>query len=397
MFKKYPPQFWLMLLGLIISTTGTTMVWPFLTIFASERLSLPMAAVTSLMSINSLSGLTASILAGSLVDRFGRKSVMAVGLFGTAVAYFGYIYAGSYWHFALLMLASGLFNPLYRLGSDAILADMLSPADRVQGYSIFRMARNIGVALGPILGGIALSTNYSIGFIAAAATLTFYGLITLFFLRETLVRNPDAKPETLREQVRVYRQAFSNKIFAHMVGAFTLMEICAALMWVLLAVYVKQNFGIAEATYSWLPTTNALMVVFLQVFITQIIKRYRDTQVMPIGALYYAAAMVIVGFSSQFWGFWLAMAVMTIGELITAPTATTFVANLAPPEQRGRYLGVFGLTWHVAMAIGPFAAGILSDAFGIRSPWFVSALVGLLAVYAFVMLDKRRLRSDLIS
>ena len=89
MVKKYPPQFWLMQLGLIISSTGTTMVWPFLTIFASERLSLPMAAVTSLMSINSLAGLAASILAGSLVDRFGRKSIMAVGLFGAAVAYFG--------------------------------------------------------------------------------------------------------------------------------------------------------------------------------------------------------------------------------------------------------------------------------------------------------------------
>ena len=83
MFKKYPLQFWLMLLGLIISTTGTTMVWPFLTIYASETLSLPMAAVTSLMSINSLSGLTASILAGSLVERFGRKSVMAVRLIKT--------------------------------------------------------------------------------------------------------------------------------------------------------------------------------------------------------------------------------------------------------------------------------------------------------------------------
>jgi MFS family permease len=386
-----------MLLGLIISTTGTTMVWPFLTIFASERLSLPMTAVTSLMSINSLSGLTSSILAGSLVDRFGRKSVMTVGLFGTAVAYLGYIYAGSYWHFAVLMLTSGLFNPLYRLGSDAILADMLSPADRVQGYSIFRMARNIGVALGPILGGIVLSSNYNIGFMGAAAALTFYGLITLFFLRETLVRDPNAKHESLREQIHVYRQALTNKPFAHMVGAFTLMEICAALMWVLLAVYVKQNFGVAEATYSWLPTTNALMVVFLQVFITRIIKRYRDTQVMPIGALFYAVAMMIVGLSSQFWGFWLAMVVMTIGELITAPTATTFVANLAPQDQRGRYLGVFGLTWHVAMAIGPFAAGILTDAFGIRSPWFVSVLVGLLSVYAFVLLDRRRLRSELIS
>jgi len=397
MFKKYPPQFWLMLLGLIISTTGTTMVWPFLTIFASERLSLPMTAVTSLMSINSLSGLTASILAGSLVDRFGRKSVMAVGLFGTAVAYLGYIYAGSYWHFAVLMLTSGLFNPLYRLGSDAILADMLSPADRVQGYSIFRMARNIGVALGPILGGIVLSSNYNIGFMGASAALTFYGLITLFFLRETLVRDPNAKHENLRDQIQVYRQALTNKPFAHMVGAFTLMEICAALMWVLLAVYVKQNFGVAEATYSWLPTTNALMVVFLQVFITRIIKRYRDTQVMPIGALFYAVAMMMVGLSSQFWGFWLAMVVMTIGELITAPTATTFVANLAPQDQRGRYLGVFGLTWHVAMAIGPFAAGILTDGFGIRSPWFVSVLVGLLSVYAFVLLDKKRKHSGLTS
>lgn len=390
MLKKYPRQFWLMLLGLIISTTGTTMVWPFLTIFASERLSLPMAAVTSLMSINSLSGLTSSILAGSLVDRFGRKSVMAVGLFGTAMAYFGYIYASSYWTFALLMVASGMFNPLYRLGSDAILADMLSPADRVQGYSIFRMARNIGVALGPILGGIALSTNYNIGFIAAAATLTFYGLITLFFLCETLVRDPDAKPETLKQQIRVYRQALSNKPFAHMVGAFTLMEICAALMWVFLAVYVKQNFGVGEATYSWLPTTNALMVVFLQVFISRAMKPHRDTQVMPIGAFFYMLAMLIVGVSSQFWGFWFAMVIMTLGELITAPTATTFVANLAPPDQRGRYLGVFGLTWHIAMAIGPFAAGILTDAFGMRSPWFVGAAVGVLAVYAFVMLDRRK-------
>jgi len=379
-----------MLLGLIISTTGTTMVWPFLTIFASERLSLPMAAVTSLMSINSLSGLTASILAGSLVDRFGRKSVMAVGLFGTALAYFGYIYAGSYWHFAILMIGSGLFNPLYRLGSDAILADMLNPADRVQGYSIFRMARNIGVALGPILGGIVLSSNYNIGFMGAAATLIFYGLITLFFLRETLVRDPNAKPETLRQQIHVYRQALNNKPFAHMVGAFTLMEICAALMWVLLAVYLKQNFGVAESSFSWIPTTNALMVVFLQVFITRAMKPYRDTQVMPVGVLFYMAAMLIVGVSNQFWGFWFAMVVMTIGELITAPTATTFVANLAPTEQRGRYLGMFGLTWHVAMAIGPFAAGILTDAFGIRSPWFAGAVVGILAVYAFVLLDKRR-------
>ena len=393
MLRKYPSQFWLMLVGLIISSTGTTMVWPFLTIYASEKLSMPMAAVTSLMSFNSLAGLTASILAGSLVDRFGRKSVMAVGLFGAALAYFGYIHAHLYWHFVALMIASGLFSPLYRLGSDAILADILSPTDRIQGYSIFRMGRNIGVALGPIIGGIVLSSNYSLGFRGAALALVLYGLITLFFLRETLLRTPGTKSENLREQIRVYRQALSNKPFAHLTGAFTLMEICAALMWVLLAVYVKQNFGVAESSYSWIPTTNALMVVFLQVFITRSLKPFRDTQVMPFGALFYVAAMLIVGVSSQFWGFWLAMVVMTFGELITAPTATAFVANLAPQDQRGRYLGLFGLTWHVAMAIGPFTAGILTDNYGIRSPWFAGAVVGALAVAAYALLDRRMSRS----
>ncbi len=208
MFKKYPRQFWLMLLGLIISSTGTTMVWPFLTIYASEKLSLPMAAVTSLMSINSLSGLTASILAGSLVDRFGRKSVMAVGLFGAALAYFGYIYASSYWHFAALMLASGLFNPLYHLGSNAILADMLSPADRVQAI-VLSMGANIGVALGPIIGGIVLPATTASVFTARLSPERFTADHPLL-PRETLVRDPNAKPESLRDQIRVYRQALNN-------------------------------------------------------------------------------------------------------------------------------------------------------------------------------------------
>ncbi len=55
-FRRYPIQFWLLIFGLVVSTTGTTMVWPFLTIYASETLSLPMAAVTSLMTFNSISG-----------------------------------------------------------------------------------------------------------------------------------------------------------------------------------------------------------------------------------------------------------------------------------------------------------------------------------------------------
>ncbi len=387
-FRRYPFQFWLMFFGLIISSTGTTMVWPFLTIYASEKLLLPLAAVTSLMTFNSVSGLISSIVAGSLVDRFGRKGMMVIGLLGMAVVYLGYIPAIEFWQFALLMLLSGIFNPLYRVGTDAIVADMIEPENRTQAYSLTRMGRNVGVALGPILGGLVLSRSYNIGFISASVALTFFGLLTIIFLKETLQRDEGKSKDSLRDQLKVVSQALQNKAFTRMIASFTMMDICATLMWVVLAVYIKQNFGIGEAQYSWIPTTNALMVIFLQVAITRVSQRHSPTRVMPVGAAFYAIAMIFVAVSSSFWGFLLAMIIMTFGELVAVPTATAYVANLAPPDQRGRYLGFFGLTWYIALSVGPMGAGFLSDKIGIQAPWFAGAVVGMIAVLMFLSLRK---------
>jgi len=152
--RHFPSQFWLMFAGLVISTTGTSMIWPFIMIYSSQKLSLPLTAVTSLMTINALTSLLASVVAGSLVDQFGRKGIMTIGLFGQAIAYLFYIPAQQFWLFALLMGLSGLFGPLYRVGSDAMLADIFGPEDRAQAYALVRMGRNIGVALGPVLGGL---------------------------------------------------------------------------------------------------------------------------------------------------------------------------------------------------------------------------------------------------
>lgn len=391
-FRRYPFQFWLMLMGLVISTTGTTMVWPFLTIYASEKLLLPLAAVTSLMTFNSVSGFVSSVIAGSLVDRFGRKGMMVIGLFGMAIVYLGYMPAKEFWQFALLMLLSGSFNPLYRVGTDAIVADMIEPENRTQAYSLVRMGRNVGVALGPILGGLVLSRSYNIGFITASIALTLFGLLTIFFLKETLQRDPNRHHDSLRDQMRVISEALRNKAFSRMVGSFTLMEICATLMWVVLAVYIKQNYGIGEAQYSWIPTTNALMVIFLQVLITRLTHKHSPTRVMPVGAAFYAVAMLLVALSGNFWGFLLAMIIMTFGELITAPTAMAYVANLAPADQRGRYLGFFGLAWYVALSIGPMGAGFLSDNISIHAPWFAGAIVGVISVLSFLSL--RRLETQ---
>ena len=345
-----------------------------------------MAAIMGLMSFNSVAGLVSSILAGSLVDRFGRKGVMTVGLVGAAAVYAGYIFATQYWHFVLLLIFAGFFSPLYRVGTNVTVADVVEAEHRAHAYSITRMGHNIGVALGPILGGFVLAKSYNIGFISASLALLVYGAIVVIFIKETMPTQ-NAR-ESLREQFLIYKEALKNLRFSWMIVSHTLMEICSTFMWVMLAVHMKNNFAYNEDVYRWLPTTNALMVILLQVVITRFVQRWRDTKVMILGAMFYPISMLIIAFSNHFWGFWLSMVVLTMGELIVSPTASAYVANLAEPEKRGRYLGMFSLTWPLAMAVGPVTGGFLSDKIGITAPWLAAAVVGVLAVLSFWGLDR---------
>jgi len=389
-FRDYPRQFWLMFAGMIVATIGTAMIWPFLMIFASESLSLPLMTVASLMTINSASALISSILAGPVVDRLGRKWVMVVGLMGAGLGYFLLNRADSYGTFALILGLSGFFSPLYNVGSDAMLADMFPEGKRADAFALIRMARNVGVAAGPALGGFVLARSYQIGLYSAAAGLLFYALLMVFFARETIPPEAVKEKSNLLHQLQGYWTALQDKPFMGLVGGFTLVQMVTALMWVLLSVHVKTNYGISEQLYGWLPTTNALMVVFLQVLITRRTRASSALSVMRWGAVFYIFAPLIVAVSNGFWGFWLAMVVMTLGELVMVPRTSAYAANLAPVDKRGRYLSLYGLTWNVAAGISPVFGGFLSDSIGPQAPWLGGIVVGVLAVGAFWRLHGRQ-------
>lgn len=299
-FSNFPSQFWLMFAGMILSTIGSTMIWPFLMIFASETLSLPLVAVTSLMTINAAADLVSSILAGPVIDRLGRKWVMVVGLIGNGLCYFLLSRASSYSAFAVILGASGMFSPLYRVGSDAMLADLFPMQKRADAFAMIRMASNIGVATGPAVGGFVLARSYNIGLYGAATGLITYGLLMLFFARETLPADAKGEKASLGHQIRGYWQALRDKPFMELVGAFTLVQMTTALIWVLLSVYVKTEYGISERMYGWLPTTNALLVVFLQVAITRWTKRFPPVRVMRLGAVFYIFAPLVIALSEGF-------------------------------------------------------------------------------------------------
>ena len=383
---EYPGQFWLMSFGMLISTLGSSMIWPFLMIYVSETLAVSLAVVTSLMTINSVTNLIFSFIAGPVIDRLGRKWVMVISLAGNGACYILMSFADSLPAFIILMALRGAFMPLYQVGSDAMMADMLPSQKRSDGYSILRMSNNLGIALGPAIGGFITSNSYSLAFYLAAIGLIFYSVLLALNAKETLPTKDTT--EHIKERFGGYGKIFKDKPFINFNLTFTLTTITASMIWVLLAVYAKQNYGVPENLYGFIPATNAIMVVTLQLMVTKQTKKHKPIHMIAIGAFFYGVAAMIIGFGTGFWMFWVAMVVMTLGELIMVPTATTFSANLAPADKRGRYMSIHGMTWGVASGIGPLAGGILSDTFSPHAPWFAAGAAGFVSIFFYLLLAR---------
>jgi MFS family permease len=381
-------HFWLLLAGLVISSMGTSMVWPFLMTYAKTQLNLPMVIVTSLMTINSLAAFIGSLIAGPQLDLRGRKGILVIGLLGTSLAYLGYIGAHTYLRFALIMALTGFFGPLYRIGSSAMITDWFNAEQRPQAFAYYRTAGNLGFALGPAIGGRLLAVSYNYGMIAASVALGVFFLITLFLIPESLPVDNRSSSVSIKAQLKDYIDAFRDKSFSQVLVAYTFQEIAARVVWVLLATYMTITLGFPQSSYGWIAMTNGLMIVFLQLLVTRYTRRYPEIKVLPFGAAIYAVALAVFGLVHSIYGFILAMAIMTVGEMINAPTATTYVSNIAPATKRGQYLSVFNLTWYIALATGPLGGGYLADKIGPQAPFFGAALVAALAVVMFVYIGK---------
>jgi len=170
----------------------------------------------------------------------------------------------------------------------------------------------------------------------------------------------------------------------------------ASMVWTLLSVYTNKNYGIPESLYGFIPTTNAIMVVALQYLVTMVTRRFKSLPVMVVGTVFYAISTALVACFSGFWGFWFCMVVMTIGELIISPTATTYTANLAPTDMRGRYMSIYGLTWSIASGIAPVFGGALNDHLGPRWIWIGGGMIGVISVLVFMYLSHQYSRNEVV-
>lgn len=363
------------------------MIWPFMLIYASGKLDLPLSTVATLISINAGTGLLASLIAGTLADKIGRKVVMNFSLTVNGLAFFLLMGAETFPQFVGLMIMIGFSNPLYQVGADAMLADMVPAEKRTDAYAINRIANNAAFALGPAIGGFLATRSYDLAFYCAGIGFLSYSVLLFFQARETL-RKPRASTGIPHAPAEGYGRVLRDKNYMAFVALISLGLIAPTMLWILMPVYAKTHFGIPEALYGWIPTTNALMCVFVQYPVTSMTRNRPTLPVLGMGMLIYALGAGSVALMSSFWGFWLSMVVLTFGELTLVPTASKYVADLAPADLRGRYMSMHWLGWGLARTLSPILGGFLNDNIAPRAIWIGGLLIGLTSTLGIFLLSR---------
>jgi MFS family permease len=138
------------------------------------------------------------------------------------------------------------------------------------------------------------------------------------------------------------------------------------------------HLGFSPAAYGAILSLNGALIVFCELPMTALTRRFAARRVMATGYLLCATGFALNAFARTIPQLVLCMLVFTLGEMITMPTAAAYLADLAPPQMRGRYMGVSGLTWSMALILGP-AGGMKLFATAPALYWTVSGAAGAFA------------------
>ncbi len=389
-FRQFPHVFRVLVAASFIDRLGGALIFPFLSLYVAQRFNISMTEIGLLFGMWSISSLIGSMVGGALADRLGRRVILICGLLfsaGTALL-MGFVNEVRYFYFVAAF--SGLFSDIGHPAQQAMVADLLDGEQRTEGFSLLRVVANVAVTFGPMIGGLLAGISYLLLFMIDAITSTLTALIVFKTIPETKPAEAENQPkESLLQTMAGYGRVMKDRLFLAFVFAMILMLTVYTQMYGTLSVYLYRVHDVSAQGFGYIMSMNAAMVVLLQYSTTRFIRKYPPMLMMVAASALYGIGFLMYGFVSAFWLFMLAMAIITVGEMVHVPVAQALAAFLAPEDMRGRYMAFFGLSWMIPNSVASFLAGLVMDNFQPHMVWVLTGLLSVVAMAAFTLLYLR--------
>lgn len=383
--RRFPLGVWLMMAVDMFITIGFSIAMPFLALYLHNERGLPMSVVGSIFLVGGLCTAATNMVGGMLSDRLGRRrllvTITTISIFAYAALSVLTAATAPLWLIAMVYVAArsilGTINPAI----SAIAAD-LSPKDRLtETYAFIRVGGNIGFALGPAMGGY-LMTFLPYGWLLSVSAFTclIVAALIFFFLKESFVGSGE------RIDFHSTIAVAQDRPFLIFIVFSILLVLSVAHLGSTLSVFSVDRMGFSTAQYGLLLTTNGIMVAVTQYPVAYVVNKFSKASGLIAGSLFYVIGYFTLGWITSFRLAVFSMIIITAGEVVFSPISSAVVAETAPPDKRGRYMGFFALSQTLGYSVAPLFGGVLLDMFPANAPalWGIIASVGLVAAAGFL-------------
>ncbi len=389
-YHEFPMKFWVVVLASFIDGIGSTLLFPFFSLYITQKFGIGMTQAGIILGMFSAFGLIGSTIGGALTDKFGRRRLILFGLVFSALSTLSLGLANTLAVLYPLVVVIGLLSNIAGPAHNAMVADLLPEKQRSEGFGILRVVGNLAWIIGPTVGGLVATKSFFMLFVIDSVLSCIVAVIFYKLIPETKPEtSPEKKQESIWQTTAGYRHVLRDLAFMAFLVASMLMLIVYQQMYNSLPVYLRDNHGFTTQAYGFLLTTSAIVVVLFQFWVSRTIKRRPPFLMMALGTAFYVIGFGMFGFISAYLLFMLAFIVITIGEMIVVPTSQALAANFAPVDMRGRYMAVFGLSWAIPSTIGPGLAGLILDNFNPNLLWYIGSALCLVSAFGYYVLHLR--------
>ena len=374
-----PQEVWVLAVATFINRAGT-MALPFLALYLMKEMGLRATQAGQGFIVYGLGAMVAAPLGGWLADRFGPLKVMRTSLLLSGLLMLMLPFVKDSQSFFLLIGFWALVSEGFRPASMSILADLAPPELRKAVFSLNRLAINLGMSVGPALGGfIATRSYHGLFWVDGATTLAAWIVLVL------LVRHRPHKHETGTDP------ALLSALRDPVLGYFLLAIIPVVIVFFQhegpMPIYLVRDLKLPESFYGSLFTINTLLIVVLEVRLNLATAHWPHRWTLMLGSLLYALGFGAMAVAHTPAAIIATVVIWTFGEMILFPAMSDYVASIAPPARRGAYMGLFTFTFSVAFSFGPWIGTWMLDAWGSLILWPVMGVLGMASALALARIN----------
>ncbi|RLV68372.1 Integral membrane transport protein [Streptomyces sp. CBMAI 2042] len=393
-----PREFWWLWLSTLVNRLGG-FVATFMALYLTLDRGYSASYAGLVAALHGLGGVISSLGAGVMTDRLGRRPTMLIAQLSMAVsvAVLGFMeHPGAIAAVAFLV---GMASNASRPAVQAMMADIVPPKDRVRAFSLNYWAINLGFAVSSAGAGFIAEYSYLAGFLGEA--LMVLACAVVVFLKVPESRPAQAAPvktaggKRAKDEVRITTVLRDGR-FMGVVGLSFLVSLIFQQGYVGLPVAMGAD-GLSSSDFGTAIAVNGVLIVALQIPVTRFIQHRDPRRLLIISSLLAGYGFGLTAFAGSVAVYALTVCVWTLAEIVNAPTQTGLVVQLSPAQGRGRYQGMYTMSWSVAALVAPLMSGFVIDHYGAAWLWGACAVIGTVAGLGYWLLMRNLPREEILA